>query len=249
MWPPPNLNALPSKDEIRKIEVDILHLEAELLEARCRVATLENDIFARKAWIAPVRRLPHETLSLVFLALNMEDWKAPLTLQGVCRFWRNVLFDTPAAWSFIDLYEDGRWPDPGLLSKFLERSRNASMHIHFAYNSYIPFLDEVMSSKRIKCLEIGIWGIDAPMSENNDFSELEMLRLFCVGSYQVDKDKGRQFDMIHLFPNLRSLGLEGDEVIRMIALSPNLPTIQDLEIKCERVVPFGTILKRCAGSI
>jgi len=45
------------------------------------------------------------------------------------------------------------------------------------------------------------------------------------------------------------LGLEGDEVIRMIALSPNLPTIQDLEIKCERVVPFGTILKRCAGSI
>jgi len=41
MWPPSDPYALPSKNDTQKIEADILRLEAELLQARGRVATLE----------------------------------------------------------------------------------------------------------------------------------------------------------------------------------------------------------------
>jgi len=87
------------------------------------------------------------------------------------------------------------------------------------------------------------------MSEHNDFSELEMLNLYCEESDEVDEDKGHQFDMMRLFPKLRSLCLEGHELVCMIASSPNLPAIQDLVISCEYPSSLGPILKKCAGSV
>ena len=235
---------------MQEIEVDILHLEAELLEARHRVAALENDIFARKAWIAPIRRLPHEMLSLIFFELSIDDWKAPLELQGVCRLWRRVLLDTPAAWSFINLYEEDKEPDPDILSKFLERSRNAFMHISVYQESAPSILGQVVSlQKSIRCLNIGIWAIDVLMSEHNYFSELEILSLRCEESDEVDEDKGHQFDMMRLFPKLQSLGLGGDQVIRMIALSPSVPAIRDLYAACDDPSSLSPFLKKCAGSV
>jgi len=251
MWPRPDPYAIPSKDEIQEIEADILHLEAELVEARRRVAALESDIFARKAWIAPIRRLPHETLSLILLEVSINHWKAPLKLQSVCRLWRNILLDTPAAWSFIDVHKDKKVPDSGLVSIFLERSGNVSMHIYIHVESASFILMQVISSKkRITCLQIGIWAIDALMSEHNAFGELEMLFLFCEKSDEVDESKGHQFDMMRLSPKLRCLGLERDQVIRMITLSPSLPAIQDLYItSCGDSSSLIHLLKRFAGSV
>jgi len=258
MWPPRDPYALPSKEEIQEIEADILQLEAELVEAR-RVAALEsesgpaaleNDIFARKAWIAPIRRLPHETLSLILFELSIDDWKAPLKLQGVCRLWRNILLDTPVAWSFINLDEEDEEPDPDIISKFLERSRNASMHIHVFHESAPSILGQAISlKKKIRCLHIGIWAIDALMSEHNDFSELELLFLSCEESDEVDENKGHQFDMIRLFPKLQTLWLGGDQVVRMIASSPSVPAIRELNATCDDPSSLSPFLKKCAGSV
>jgi len=246
MWSPPDPYAIPSKNEIQKVDADILRLEAELLEARRRVATLESDIFARRAWIAPIRRLPHEVLSLVFFELVIDDWKAPLRLQNVCRLWRNILLDTPAAWSSITIY-DHEDANPDLVAIFFKRSRNASMHLRL-FRPFVPsILEQVMHSKeRITCLHTYLWAIDTLMSGDINFSELKMLSLFWDGVYEA---KGHQFDMMHLFPNLRSLVLNGDQAVRVIASRANLPAIQDLNINCDDSSLLIPILKKCAGSV
>ncbi|KIM30838.1 hypothetical protein M408DRAFT_35495, partial [Serendipita vermifera MAFF 305830] len=76
-------------------------IEKQLEEALKSVAILRQQIAEYRAWIAPVRKVSEEALSIVFINCARDYWKSPLVLGAVCRRWRRVLLKTPGAWAFL----------------------------------------------------------------------------------------------------------------------------------------------------
>lgn len=58
------------------------------------VAELEG----HKAWIAPIRRLPVEILSEIFIFLSETGDLMSVTIMEVPRLWRDVILATPGVW-------------------------------------------------------------------------------------------------------------------------------------------------------
>jgi hypothetical protein len=73
MWRPANKAALPSPDEFEHARNAISEVEDALKDAQLRVLALTKDLDERKAWIAPIRRLPNELLSEIFI--SRARWK------------------------------------------------------------------------------------------------------------------------------------------------------------------------------
>ncbi|KAJ2922894.1 hypothetical protein H1R20_g14175, partial [Candolleomyces eurysporus] len=99
-------------DVIDSIDKEIDNLEESLAALKARRKA--NKIFIRKhqALIAPIKRLPPDILSTVFLACLpvIECPEAAMTpnhpavvISQVCRHWRQFAFDTPLLWSRIQL--------------------------------------------------------------------------------------------------------------------------------------------------
>ncbi|KDQ60408.1 hypothetical protein JAAARDRAFT_125747 [Jaapia argillacea MUCL 33604] len=64
---------------------------------------LEADLFLTKAYLSPIRRLPHELLRHIF-ALNFEDYPCcAWVLSAVCTLWRKLVLSMPRLWSKIRL--------------------------------------------------------------------------------------------------------------------------------------------------
>ncbi|KIM27081.1 hypothetical protein M408DRAFT_330221 [Serendipita vermifera MAFF 305830] len=92
MWTPENKYALPSGEDIPRAREAIKQLKAEIELASLRVAEaqryldgLVDDLREREAWLAPVRRIPFDILSLIFTTVSKMDWRTPMSLAGVCR--------------------------------------------------------------------------------------------------------------------------------------------------------------------
>ncbi|RXW20239.1 hypothetical protein EST38_g5614 [Candolleomyces aberdarensis] len=99
-------------DVMRSIDTEIKDVEDSLASLKARRKA--NKIFIRKhqALIAPIKLLPPDILSTVFLAClpNIESMEAAMTpnhpavvISHACRQWRQLAFDTPLLWSRIQL--------------------------------------------------------------------------------------------------------------------------------------------------
>ncbi|KAJ2935681.1 hypothetical protein H1R20_g1413, partial [Candolleomyces eurysporus] len=97
---------------IDSIDKEINDLEDSLAALKARRKA--NKIFIRKhqALVAPIKRLPPDILSTVFLAClpAIECPEAAMTpnhpavvISQVCRHWRQLAFDTPLLWSRVQL--------------------------------------------------------------------------------------------------------------------------------------------------
>jgi F-box-like len=183
MWVPANKDALPSMEEmqcakgaIKELEI-ILQDAVELLErAKTRVVALTKELEERQAWTAPIRKLPVEILSGIFIFTSEIDDLSPVTITEVCRLWWKVILSTPRAWSLIyagRLFNVHWGGDvkPGLASQyfstFIERSNPCMLHISTPDDQYdveteneLPHpVEEVLLSAvhRIQCLSINSW--------------------------------------------------------------------------------------------
>ncbi|RXW20240.1 hypothetical protein EST38_g5615 [Candolleomyces aberdarensis] len=99
-------------DVICSIDKEIKDIEDSLATLKARRKS--NKIFIRKhqALIAPIKLLPPDILSTIFLACLpvIESTEAAMTpnhptvmISHVCRQWRQLAFDTPLLWSRIQL--------------------------------------------------------------------------------------------------------------------------------------------------
>ncbi|KAK0243636.1 hypothetical protein EDD85DRAFT_753725, partial [Armillaria nabsnona] len=87
---------------------DITHLEQELqvirslfIKTRDRYDKLVKDIGSRKSLLAPVRRLPRETLLQIFALASSDNptpFDAPWSLGHVCFTWRSLTRSSPSLW-------------------------------------------------------------------------------------------------------------------------------------------------------
>jgi hypothetical protein len=251
MWPPPNIQALPSKEEILQTKEEISFIERQLTEVQLKMEVLQKSIAERKAWIAPIRKLPHDVLSQIFVEVSMDNWKAPLILQSISRWWRDVVAGTPRAWTFIPLFECDAEGQSDIVSLFVERSQNVTLHI-FAKDHCFDRL-KILAS-RIECmnLHMAFESMVYFIPDEYDFTQLELLQLR-EQDWNLNASD-RIFDILKWdmmqFPNLKSLDLAVcGPLLVAIAASPQFPSIRWLKVECRDPSPLTDILLKCAKSL
>lgn len=116
----------------------IAQLYASIQETEKKIEELQHYSFALKAFVAPIRRLPHDVLQEVFVIYNDTGTKCyhftkgisrPLVLSKVCREWRNVALASSQLWSTFTIPSDvvaekSVANAASLLDLYLSRSRN-----------------------------------------------------------------------------------------------------------------------------
>jgi hypothetical protein len=90
MWPPADITAVPTVREVIDAKLAIKAVKLQLknalvapARAQPQVDELNRELFERQAWIAPVRFLSFDVLSLVFEFCGEHDWRTPLLISEV----------------------------------------------------------------------------------------------------------------------------------------------------------------------
>jgi hypothetical protein len=65
MWSPADVRALPTKNDVIAANEAIKQLEIRLLDAQRVVDDLQREMDKRRAWLAPIRIVPNEIMSMV----------------------------------------------------------------------------------------------------------------------------------------------------------------------------------------
>lgn len=91
---------------------------------------LEAKIIREQAQMSPIRKINTDILSEIFVAHSGMDWKAPTVLGAVCRLWRQVVLNTPQAWSYIQIGPRRCMNGVGL-ENWLQRCGGVGLHIYF----------------------------------------------------------------------------------------------------------------------
>jgi hypothetical protein len=106
-----------TEGELLAIDNEIELLEAALEQRRRERQALHDYRLAHTALLSPIRQLPPELLTEIFLncapsgplvkwnaychEFFVEEWEASLSLSAVCKRWRNVALAAPGLWSTI----------------------------------------------------------------------------------------------------------------------------------------------------
>lgn len=213
----------------------------------------------RRAWLAPVRRLPAEILSDIFIFCRDLDHFSPLIISNVNRMWRRVVLTTPRAWSMI--YLDSARSHKHMLkyvSTYVERSDPYFLHIflpRYGTDIYSDGTNErigrsleriiLSHSNRLKC--IFTFSEQLKMFNHKGFQNLT--RLLLDGAMKV---KISFFDSSR-FPQLRVLVLSGEV---NIATDPNtpidiaFPRLQHLAVNdCDHDSSWITLVEHCSATL
>ena len=81
--------------------------QAAIRDLERDLAVLENKVALTKAYIAPIKRLPHDLLRHIFLTIFDDcPWSA-WVLSAVCPLWRRLVLSMPKLWSKVCLLRCG----------------------------------------------------------------------------------------------------------------------------------------------
>ena len=72
--------------------------------------------------------LPPEILEMIFEEHAKLEWEAPIINGQVCRFWREIILNTPRAWAYLEIHKN-YMPSMGEVNARLHRSSPAPLHI------------------------------------------------------------------------------------------------------------------------
>ena len=97
-----------------------------------KVSVLEQRNLYASSLFAPIRRLPAEILSEIFLLAFIVSGCSALRLMRVCRFWRLVLLTTPRFWSTIIVRT---WTSIDLVEFLLERTGRVTLDVEIDTDS------------------------------------------------------------------------------------------------------------------
>ncbi|THU78881.1 hypothetical protein K435DRAFT_603695, partial [Dendrothele bispora CBS 962.96] len=122
-----------AEKDLDDYDTEIAQLETAISILKHKRARLEGHIAKFRSLLSPIRRLPPEILSLIFIlrcegfgnSFNSVEHYIDLpavVLSQVCTGWRKVASDTPSIWSDLDFslgWEEDHFDDP-LNRKFNE---------------------------------------------------------------------------------------------------------------------------------
>ncbi|KAJ1301910.1 hypothetical protein OPQ81_000750 [Rhizoctonia solani] len=112
-------------EKINLLEIALAKLVAETKSQVDALAeqkrTLEKGVASAKGYLAPVRKLPADILSDIFMMSLENDPLAPWTLSAVNKQWRTTALTTPRLWSRIRI-QPPAMPSGNALRLWVERS-------------------------------------------------------------------------------------------------------------------------------
>jgi hypothetical protein len=259
LWQTPNIRLLPTPSEIKltKKSIDILEVQLQNAQAALQLAqqavtALQRQIDEKKTWIAPIRRIPHDVISMIFLELCQTNWSAPMILSSVCRSWRESILVSPRAWSYFQLRDS---QSPELQALFL--SRSAPCHLHLRLPSRFGLhASRLLASvaERIQCLSMDITHIS--FLRDNRFPALEGLNLFDSRHNLFDSRHavGLETDFIlnpDLFPCLQLLDTDifFEEIMRRKPSFSGFIPLQALSISSRNPHVWSMVVENCRESL
>ncbi|KAJ7586347.1 hypothetical protein C8J56DRAFT_103679 [Mycena floridula] len=102
--------------ELDDVQDEMMNLETRLSALKKREEVLKQSLGEQRSLISPIRRLPVEIISMIFVeACNCDDpleWvhegvaRTPFVLATTCRYWRTIVLDIGAVWSTIRMRLD-----------------------------------------------------------------------------------------------------------------------------------------------
>ncbi|KAF7967415.1 hypothetical protein HWV62_34389 [Athelia sp. TMB] len=139
-------NSLPPQSDTANIDEKIRVSQIHATSSRpvAKRTDLCNYAAASKGLISPLRHLPAEILSEIFIhtlppfPFELLPSETPLVLELVCRRWRDVIRATPALWSCIALrlHTRSRRRDLAVASACLARSGTHPLSISLDFDYY-----------------------------------------------------------------------------------------------------------------
>ena len=179
MWEPADKNGIPNEEDQVHARRAIAQLQMELSTAMDLLPAAEvyvngiiKTIEERWAWLAPVRRVPFEIFSIIFIMAAEKNWRSPASIAGVCRFWRDVVLATPQAWNFLDLQGN---PPPEIASMYLQRSGRCPVHLtvgltHEYWSEYMSLATDI--AHRMECLVVMMYTKDLVLEDYQNLTRL-----------------------------------------------------------------------------
>ncbi|SJL16971.1 uncharacterized protein ARMOST_20508 [Armillaria ostoyae] len=151
-------------NDITNLEQELDEIEPLFVQIRDRREKLLKDLRGCKALLAPIRRLPRETLIQIFglASSDIPDPRdTPWILGEVCSTWRSISRSCPSLWTRIHISTFGR-----NYSTFLETYISLSVHlpIHMSVEGQLDHKDTdilrclALHSERWSALELTVTG-------------------------------------------------------------------------------------------
>jgi F-box-like len=258
MWQPANKAALPSSEDFKDATKAITEVEAAIDEAKLRVLTLQKDLEERRAWLAPIRKLPVEILSEIFIFLSEMEHLAPVTIMEVCHLWHAIVLSTPRAWSLIYASEKRHASYlESYVSTFLGRSRPCLLHISIPYGvngdedsdeseedaSIYPVLHLMAHLSRIQCLSIP--SSKLAMLRQANMPNLTRLRI-------LGTRRGEAIEPFFInrsqFPRLQSVNSIFSPLAKSLPFT-SFPPLQHLAIRMDANFAWLEVGRICANTL
>ncbi|KAJ6508337.1 hypothetical protein C8R45DRAFT_967086 [Mycena sanguinolenta] len=155
-------------DELARIDAQIQPMAIALSQLRDQRCSLQGQIDAHMALLAPIRRIPHDVLLEIFFSCLptehntlIDPDEAPLVLGRICRHWRQIAYSAPILWSSIQIPCTYEIPSATMVQSWLARSTPCSLSVSLrdeTCNSYVeihPILVHFLqASSRLRRLEL-----------------------------------------------------------------------------------------------
>ena len=126
------------------------------------------------------KMLPVETFMLIFEEHAKVEWRAPSIDGRVCRLWRQIILNTPRAWSYLEVGKKSR-PSIVDLRSWLRRSATAPLHIRifnstfYAYERMNTGLNNLLCEYHTRIASLRMREGKPSLFEGRDFLSLQHL--------------------------------------------------------------------------
>lgn len=231
----------PSLNEVVRTKADIITLESHLEQALERARLAQHQVAVAtsrlnwaRAFIAPIRKLNFDVLSLIFEIAANNDLKAPLRIAGVSHLWRGVIQRTPRVWSVLDRR---RIKDVGS-ALYLNHSLPSRLHVHETHEANFSHLAQM--AHKVECLTATvIYDTPTPIVFPN-LKRLVAGRGYICHANLATINTSR-------FPNLRHLNL--DTTFHRNSAITGFPQLETLAIVLHAAIPWFDIINACKNSL
>ncbi|KAG9019019.1 hypothetical protein FRB90_007191 [Tulasnella sp. 427] len=132
------------ENKVVELNEDLERLQNLIAQRRAARDSILAEMEINRSLIAPIGRIPHELLSIIFFEYAADPTICfPQVLALVCRRWRDVIYKTPEAWSFLYLAPNSvRYPPNSTLRK-LERVGNYPLTVTVNFRKVVGDEDGV----------------------------------------------------------------------------------------------------------
>lgn len=223
--------------DLSDFDTEIDRVQAVLDDLQRKRQLLKNACHQYRAFLSPIRNLPPEILSEIFILNIAGNWRgkeflyrrAVMLPGSVCRYWRSVALSTGRLWSSISLslWQDTVDAELDLTRTWLARSNGSPLQLSLL----LPGTPDRVDSIDQSCIQV----IVDNLIEHSELWQHVAIRLPCDIFMKI-------YFATNRFPRLRSLSIEGTPYMSLATdvfeFTPQLTSVITNLNLCQSRIPW-----------